>query len=1139
MSDDTTRRDVLRGLGGLAFASALGCDAASDLAVVRSALGTCAATVIPAVANAAFAVPTVEGYSQKSVAAGDQVDFRISSPVNYQLSIVRLGWDIQTPSRDWVLNAFPATAASQQSVAPGSYVHVERALGSTQPFPQLTLECWVRTFRTGGVGLAQGIISQYSFPNACGFVLFLDANNVPFFYLGDGGGFNGNYLWEQAGTSITAYDNGPTWHHLVLVFDAGTATLYVDGNVYTTMTGLPSAVMAGSAPLRLGAAADSTGTRYFLDGDIAMPVIYSAALTSTEVQTRYTQVMPNIPPAVPSGFPSAAALIGCWPLTEEGGTDVADVSGCARPGVIVNHGTWMVGGPGFDASTVPRLDSDSAGNLLYYPYQNSYNPDDPSTMAVRGHGLRLSTTDFYDCGWPVSFSYTIPNDCPPGLYVGRISDTNVPSTRLCDVTFVVRGATARPVAPIVVLSASNTWLAYNPSVNALAAPGAPSEKVRFYEHLDGSEADVPYRQPNYLQGFEMPWSGAADPYLTYPQPPNSYVADGYTYGHLVMAERGLHVWLERNGYDYDLVSDMDLDGNPTLLSQYRLLIIAGHSEYWTINAYNNVMNYIGAGGQVLVASGNTMFWRVSYDATTIECRKAPKSVGGLENADGKWGELYHQQDHLRGGLMRDAGLPAWPVIGLECSTFTNPFPAYTVVNSGHPFFQTPEFIPATNGVTLIGGGSSVGHECDARLQNLAGTLPFVLPADQPTSLAESTAVFGRFDYEANWEQVAEDNVVSEIVDWVRPGGGRVSNVGSIAAGQALLQDAALAALFRNVLYQDGVTVNVNALMIGTDGQFRQKYFDGTNWLATLDNNGGVFGPAAPAGVQWGPNARSAMAIDASGAFQYTYNLGAGWAGWTTFGTGFTGRPAAVGWGRNRIDLFARSTGGALMQMGWDGVNWSSWSVISGSILSDPSAVNWQGNHLGVAALGGLGDIFYFSRASTDSGWTFESLGSIGTNFNRAPTLLSWGGNRVDIFAVDSIGACSYKYFDGTSWSPSWTGIGAPTGGRGFTGLVWAAIPGPDQILLVGLGPNARLRHKIWDGNTWQPSQTGWYDTLGGSFAGEPALASYRGGFVSLAAVDTAGNLWHNLWNGSAFMGWTNLVTGGVSPSPALFPHILS
>ena len=57
---------------------------------------------------------------------------------------------------------------------------------------------------------------------------------------------------------------------------------------------------------------------------------------------------------------------------------------------------------------------------------------------------------------------------------------------------------------------------------------------------------------------------------------------------MVRAERAFHVWLEKNGYDYDVISDHDLHLDPSLLLGYQILIINGHSEYWSKEAYNGV-----------------------------------------------------------------------------------------------------------------------------------------------------------------------------------------------------------------------------------------------------------------------------------------------------------------------------------------------------------------------------------------------------------------------------------------------------------------------------------------------------------------------------------------------------------------------
>ena len=166
-----TRRDVLRGLGGVALTGSSGCggldpgEPAVDVDRSIAGVGTCETATIAAVANRAIVVDTVEAYAQKSVAAGEAIDFRVSSPVDFQLSIVRLGWDTDTPIvRDWTLHTFPQAVAAQQSIHPGSYVHVESAFNPTATFTQLTLECWVRPFRELGGGFWQGLMSQHRRP---------------------------------------------------------------------------------------------------------------------------------------------------------------------------------------------------------------------------------------------------------------------------------------------------------------------------------------------------------------------------------------------------------------------------------------------------------------------------------------------------------------------------------------------------------------------------------------------------------------------------------------------------------------------------------------------------------------------------------------------------------------------------------------------------------------------------------------------------------------------------------------------------------------------------------------------------------------------------------------------------------------
>ena len=49
------------------------------------------------------------------------------------------------------------------------------------------------------------------------------------------------------------------------------------------------------------------------------------------------------------------------------------------------------------------------------------------------------------------------------------------------------------------------------------------------------------------------------------------------------------------------------------LSGAKLLIVLGHSEYWTEAARRNFDAHIDRGGHAMIVGGNVMWWRVEYD----------------------------------------------------------------------------------------------------------------------------------------------------------------------------------------------------------------------------------------------------------------------------------------------------------------------------------------------------------------------------------------------------------------------------------------------------------------------------------------------------------------------------------------------
>ncbi len=333
--------------------------------------------------NRPLTMSGIHAYAEKSVKAGESVNFRISSNVPHQLSVCRLGADPDSSTLDIVLQNFSLPAV-QQPIRPGSYVHVENRLPAT-PLGAFSIECWVRCFKPENWS---GVVTQYTYPTDCGFALLVGDNKVHC-YMGGGGAFNFAQLFT--GPSIAPN----VWNHVVVSWNGSQGTFYVNFSAQAIFS-YAGAMNPGAAPLRLGAYGEAGLTDHFLDGDISMPVVYNRALSPSEVAVRRTDGGMTVP--------SLAGVLACWPLNEELGASINDVSGSGRHGTIINHASWMIGGPQYQPSNIPRYGgSQNWGGLAY------------------GHGLRFAADDLYDCGWNATASYVVPASAKSGLYVGRIT----------------------------------------------------------------------------------------------------------------------------------------------------------------------------------------------------------------------------------------------------------------------------------------------------------------------------------------------------------------------------------------------------------------------------------------------------------------------------------------------------------------------------------------------------------------------------------------------------------------------------------------------------------------------------------------------------------------------------------------------
>jgi len=79
---------------------------------------------------------------------------------------------------------------------------------------------------------------------------------------------------------------------------------------------------------------------------------------------------------------------------------------------------------------------------------------------------------------------------------------------------------------------------------------------------------------------------------------------------------------EQKEASVSFIVDSDMD-NYSNIDGSKLLVIIGHSEYWTREARVNFDRFVNQGGNALILSGNTMWWKVRYEDgnTKMVCYK--------------------------------------------------------------------------------------------------------------------------------------------------------------------------------------------------------------------------------------------------------------------------------------------------------------------------------------------------------------------------------------------------------------------------------------------------------------------------------------------------------------------------------------
>ena len=216
------------------------------------------------------------------------------------------------------------------------------------------------------------------------------------------------------------------------------------------------------------------------------------------------------------------------------------------------------------------------------------------------HGRRLAP-------WP-AYPFEVPAGWPSGIYVAVLvegdgagrdrsdPDRATPDGRDAKALFVVRPAPAGPRPTILYKIPLLTYHAYN-RMGGWCLYNLPQPQT------------LPVSVPPTV-ALHRPGGGTgAAPYdITDPDPFDP--TPRQTFAHW---DARFVAWLEAAGYAADYCTDVDLHRDGTgLLAPYRLLVSAGHDEYWSDAMRGALDAFVAGGGNAAFFGGNTCWWRVVF-----------------------------------------------------------------------------------------------------------------------------------------------------------------------------------------------------------------------------------------------------------------------------------------------------------------------------------------------------------------------------------------------------------------------------------------------------------------------------------------------------------------------------------------------
>jgi N,N-dimethylformamidase len=722
------------------------------------------------------------GYCDRlSVAPGETVRFMVSCEAErYRAEIVRIVHGDANPAGPGLKLEPVATPVGGehpgrvQTIDAGSYAIVE-------PHPRLcdlgsftiVAMIWPTTPEKG----RQALVARRDPGTGAGFALEIQGGGLAF-VAGDAGG---GEIAVRSGRAMLVR----RWYLAAAIFDQvqGLVTLVqrplerhpnIDDEAVVSET-VAIAAESCEAPLFMAGAKMANGTvdlRY--NGKLDSPALIGRALEVAELDAALLRPMPE---------PIRRHLIGAWDFSQGiPTTRIVDIGPLGLGGEVVNLPARAMKGWSWTAETMRWTDRPDQYGAIHFH-------DD----------------DLYDAGWQADFELTIPQDMKSAAYAAHVWCGDAEDGTEEDyITFFVRpprglaGRVGRPKAAFLAPVAS--YLAYANDHNHLDGGRAEMLMGRLLVY---QQADLHLQEHRELglslydthaDGSGVCHSSWLRPILNLRPKYSSWLGAHGSGLWQFNADTHLLDWLEHQGIDFDVITDLDLEQDGVAaLEPYQVILTGTHPEYHSKRMSDAILAWLDRGGRLMYLGANGWYWRIAWHESLPGVIEVRRAEGGIRTWAAEPGEYHHSFTGELGGLWRRNGRPPNVVVGLgfsaqgfDLSSHYRRKPGSHDPRAAFIFEGVPEEIIGDFG--LVGGGAA-GLELD-RADQALGTPPNLLVLASSENHTDLVLVVAE---EVNvmtpdLSGSQHDLVRADLAFFETPAGGAVFSTGSIAWCGSLSHD---------------------------------------------------------------------------------------------------------------------------------------------------------------------------------------------------------------------------------------------------------------------------------------------------------------------------------------------------------------